>query len=150
MFKQLTNVRPSKTESPEVSTTPTNGNIKLNAPAATKLGVNVGDYAVIATDNGKVYIAKGSEGNKENNTPNVGAKLASTNGKNGGSLQFSSENAFREMGGNKDNKRVFAMGDPVDENGGTPSEGYTGTLYYELTFTHNEEKVVKKAAETTA
>lgn len=140
MFKdkltQLTNVRPSKSENPEVSTTPTNGNVKLNAPAAAKLGVGVGDFIVIGTAAEGIFIYKGSEGNKEQGTPNVGAKLASTNGKNGGSLQFSSENAFRALEGNKDVKKVYSIEDAIEEE---------GVSYFKLNYVRDDAKMAKKA-----
>lgn len=139
MFKdkltQLTNVRPSKSENPEVSTTPTNGNVKLNAPAAAKIGVGVGDFIVIGTSEEGTFIYKGSEGSKDAGTPNVGAKLASTNGKNGGSLQFSSENAFRALGGNKDVKKVYSIADEAIVE--------DGVSYYKLEYVRDDAKMAK-------
>lgn len=144
MFKvtaQLTNVRPSKSSEPEVSTTPTKGTIKLNAPAASKIGVTVGDYAAIveAEDaNGKgLYIVKGHEGNKEEKISQVGAALASTSGNAGGSLHFSSENAFRTLGGTKEGvKKVYSVGEAV-----TPGDGNT---YFKLDYVRDEARQERK------
>lgn len=145
MFKvtaQLTNVRPSKSSDAEVSTTPTKGNVKLNAPAAAKIGVLIGDHVAIVEaedENGKgLYIVKGNAGDKENKIAQVGAVLASTSGKEGSSLQFSSENAFRSLGGNTtEDKKVFSV-----------AEGFNapdGKTYYKLDFVRSEAKVARKA-----
>lgn len=132
----LTNVRSPKTENPELSTTPTKGNIKLNNPASNKIKVNKGDYIAIApVDTGgeapELYIFKGNASDKEKNINQIGAILA---GKSGGALQFSSENAFRQLGGNKDNKKVYSIGE---------GQEHDGVTYYKLDFLRDETKLEK-------
>lgn len=147
MFKvtSLTNVRPTKTENPEVSTTPTDGNIKINAPGAKKLGVTLGDYIVVVSandeENAGIYIAKGSEGNKEQNISNIGAKLSSPTNKSGGNLVFSSGNAYKELGGVKTLKKVYSIADePIVAD---------GVSYYKLTYVRDEIKAVRTEKENT-
>jgi len=132
----LTNVRSPKTENPELNTTPTKGNIKLNSPATAKLRLSKGDYVALApVDTGKdkpeLFLFKGIEGDKAKNISQIGAVLA---GKSGGSLQFSSENAYRELGGNKNNKKVFSIGE---------AQEHEGVSYFKLTFEREETKLEK-------
>lgn len=141
MFKvksQLTNIRPSKSESPELSTTPTKGNIKLNAPGATKMGLTNGDYVSIVKaedENGEsLYAVKGNAGDDKN--PQFGSILSSTSGKTGGSLQMSSENAFRELGGNSTTRKVYSIGEAIESE---------GKSYYKLNFVREETKAERKA-----
>jgi len=147
MFKvlgTLTNVRPSKTETPELNTAPSNGIIKLNAPACKLLGVTNGDLVTIVPaedENGKsLYITKGKAGSETESQ--VGAKLSSAAGKDktGGSLQFGSENAWRELSGNNNEKMVYTINE-------TPVV-YEGANYFQITFNRAEAKMarVKKAA----
>lgn len=136
MFKvteQLTNVRPSKTEEPELTTTPTSGNIKVNAPGATKLGVSNGDHlAVVKANDGNgeaFYAVKGHAATETESQ--LGSVLSSPTGKMGGSLQMSSENAYRELGGNKENRKVYSIGEGVEDGGKT---------YFRLNFVREEAK----------
>jgi hypothetical protein len=113
----LANVRPAKTEVAEVSTTPTHGNFKINAPGALAIGVKTGDYlnVVIGDLNegagDELFIAKGIEGSKDEKgkiiVATVGAKLASSNGKLGGALQASSANIYSAMKGNIHENLVY-------------------------------------------
>lgn len=142
--KQLTNTRPEKSTSPEVSTTPTKGNLKLNTAGAEKLGLSMGDYAMIVEaedENGKgFYIVKGHKGDKENGIAQAGAVLASTSGKEGSSLQFSSENAYRSLGGSESGeKQVYSIGEAV------VSEGVS---YFKLDFARAEARQVRKPKAT--
>ena len=66
MVKQITNVRPSKSEVAEVMTTPTKGNIKLNSLAAKAMNMNAEDYAKVFKNEGVFYLTKGTAGDKEN------------------------------------------------------------------------------------
>lgn len=138
----LTNVRPAKTETPELSTTPTSGNIKLNAPAAEKMKVAAGSYVSVAkVDEGdggtNLYAFVGNETKKDekgNVTENqVGSILA---GKSGGSLGFSSENAWKELKGNTEKRMVYTLEDARVEG---------GVSYYKLTFAREEEKLKREA-----
>lgn len=138
--KQLTNVRPDKSTSPEVSTTPTSGNVKINANAASKIGVGIGDYVAIVEaedENGKgLYLTKGHAGNKEDGKAQYGSILASSSGKEGTALQFSSENAFRSLGGTKEgDKKVYSVGDGFE---------HEGSIYYKLDFVRDEARQERK------
>lgn len=147
MFKvqsQLTNVRPTKTTDAEVETTPTSGNIKLNTIACGKLKATAGDYAVVVEasngdEDAKLYIAKGHAGDKTN--AQIGAKINSTTGKQGGSMIFSSENAYRTLKGTSSEKRVFKLGEGIESN---------GTTYFELIFDRTEAKMERKPAKVGA
>jgi hypothetical protein len=154
---RLTNVRPSKTETPEVSTTPTPGNFKINSPGALALGLKSGDYldVVDAEVNGevKLYIGKGiapekvEDGTDEKGKAKfktvkagIGSKLASANGKISGTLQASSANTYFTLKGNKESNMIYS----IDlENPQVDAE--SGTTYYALTFSRQEEKQVKEA-----
>lgn len=129
----LSNIRPSKSETPELSTSPTSGSLKLNTPAARELGVMPGDYlnVVEATLNGedRVFIHKGKKG--------LGSKLAST-GEAGGVLNFSSANAYQALKGASDKKVVYT----IDTENVQESED--GTKYFMLTFARDEAKTERK------
>lgn len=151
--RQLTNVRPSKEETPQLVTTPTPGNLRINQPAAAKVGVNNADYLfVIEADNGdgkgkRPWVAKGLAPVEETDPKDpskkitketaVGAKLATSTGKTGGNLTCSSMNAYEFLGGNKSKIRVF---DITDEK--VTHEGYD---FFALEFNSEEEKPVKAA-----
>lgn len=145
MFKlkaQLTNVRPSKTESPELSTSCTDGNMKINSPAAKMLGAVDGDFITIIpadTDEGeKLFLTYGQSGNdgKDGNakTPQIGAKLASISGTGAGALQFSSSNAWKELKGDDSTKKIYDIGEAVE---------FEGKKYWPLTFNREEEKIAR-------
>lgn len=154
MFKikgQLTNVRPSKTESPELSTSPSKGMINLNGPAAKLIGVTIKDYVTIidAQDDDnqdKLYLTTGSAGNDgANGQPKkeqVGAILSSPTGRSGGGLHFGSENAWRNLAGNLTSKKVYAIN-------ATPVE-HEGKKYYELAYVRDEAKMNRKPKEAKA
>lgn len=141
MFKvtsQLSNVRSPKSTEPIVETTPTNGNLKLNAPACEKIGVTNKEY--IAIVKGKInedaeeaiYIVKGhKDGEKQ-----FGSRLASPGDKDGGTLQFSSENAYKALGGCKEEKKQYTVTDGVESS--------DGNVYFELVFKGSIEKVERK------
>lgn len=146
MFKvigSVSNVRPAKSENPELSTTPTSGNIKLNAPAAEKMGVTITDHVAIvkAGADGEValYAVKGNAASAKGVEPvekQIGSVLS---GKSGGSLLFSSENAFKELEGNKEDKVVYEIGDSEEAE----FEGRTRT-FFKLNKIRTEPKAVRK------
>lgn len=147
MFKVIgtvSNVRPSKSENAELSTTPTNGNIKINAPGAEAMGVTVGDYVVIVKgqdENGvALYAAKGNAGSEKGETPVVRQVGSILSGK--GSLLFSSENAFRELDGNKEDKKVYSIGEAMTAE----FEGVERS-FYKLDLVRTEAKAVRTKAE---
>lgn len=139
VVSQLSNTRPAKSDSPELSTTPTAGNIKINAPAAEKMRVGAGDYLTIVkaeTEEGlSLFVTKGNPSSKNEATgeevKQSGSILSGT-----GSLLFSSENAFRELGGNDATKKVYTIGDAVEDE---------GKQYFPLTFARDEEKIARHA-----
>lgn len=141
----LTNVRPSKTDVPELSTAPSSGMLKINTPAANLLGVTSKDYVTIvpAQDeegNNKFYLAKGHASSTDANgkkIPQVGAILSSASGTGAGALQFGSENAWQTLGGNSEEKKFYTISE-------TPYE-QDGVQYFELTFNRSEAKMARKA-----
>lgn len=138
---RTTNVRPSKTEVAEVSTTPTHGNFKINAPASLVLGVKTGDYLdVVIGNDDALYVAKGVAPVKDEAGKTIeaaiGAKLASTNGKMSGTLGASSANTYESLKGSKEANMIYTMD---VEN---PKE-FEGTLYYRLEFSREEAKQLK-------
>lgn len=147
----LANVRPAKTEVPEVATTPTNGNFKINAPGALAIGVKTGDYMnVVIGDLGdgagdQLFISKGTAAVKDENekvlTSAVGAKLASPNKKMAGTLQASSANIYAAMKGSPDGNVVYTID---HENPQTAGD----VTYFRLVYARTEPKMVKKAKGT--
>jgi hypothetical protein len=143
MFKVLStvsNVRPSKSEEPELSTTPTGGNIRVNAPGAIKIGVAAGEYAAIVKgedENGVgLFIVKGNAPSEKGVQPavrQVGSVLSGNSG-----LLFSSENAYRELDGNKDENKIYSIGDEAEFE-------YEGQVrkFYRLNFKSAEPKSVR-------
>jgi hypothetical protein len=141
MFKviaQVSNVRPTKNEEPELATTPTNGNMRLNGPGAKKVGVAEGDYVAIVEaadeDGTGLYITKGNKGSAKGETPVVRQSGSVLSGKSGSTLLFSSENAFRTLGGNGEKKQIYSIGDARVEG---------DQSYFKLTFSRDEEKVTR-------
>lgn len=137
---QLTNVRPPKDESPLLVTTPSKGIIKITAAAAAIMGVSLGDHVTIInaeTDNGVGFFLRQiptvAEGESQN-----GSKLsASTSGVAGGTLQFSSENAWRQLGGNKENRKVYSVSaTPVEDE---------GVKYFPISYERDEAKQVRES-----
>lgn len=150
VLQRLTNVRSPKDETPMLITTPSKGIIKINSSAALRLGVAVEDYVTIVaaeTEKGKgFYLTKGVapvEANEEKGieaVEQIGSKLSpSTAGVMGGTLQFSSENAWRELNGNNENRNYFNIAEtPVTDD---------GQDYFELTFDRTEPKQVREKGE---
>jgi hypothetical protein len=136
VVEQLSNVRPAKSENPELTTTPNKGNMRLNSVAAVKVGVTNDDYVGILKgrdENGEgLFIFKGTAGSED--TKQVGSRLASATGRNGGSLLFSSENAYRNLGGNSENNKVYEIGDSIEHGGVT---------YFRLNFVREEAKLAR-------
>lgn len=144
--KRTTNVRPSKTEVAEVSTTPTKGNFKINQPGADVLGVKTGDYidVVVGKVDGveSIYVAKGKAPVKDEAGKTIeaaiGAKLASANGKLAGNLQASSANTYEVLKGNDTENVIYA----IDvENPQT----HDGVTYYALSESRREPKQAKSS-----
>lgn len=139
---RLTNVKAPKDENPILTTTPSKGIVKINAPAAKLMGYGVGQYVTIIvaeTEKGKgMYVTQGAEGTE--NTNQIGSKLSpSTSGTAGGTLQFSSENAWKELGGNTSKRLIFNIGSTPVEN--------DGQKYWELSFDREEDKQVREKAD---
>lgn len=157
--RQLTNVRPSSDETPQLLTTPTPGNLRINQPASESLGVNNGDFLlVIEADNAdgkgkRPWVAKGTAPvtKPDEKDPSkkitvdaaVGAKLATSTGKTGGNLTCSSMNAYEFLGGNTKSVRIF----DVDSTDKVTHEGFT---FFALNFKEEEAKTEKKKANATA
>lgn len=156
---RTTNTRPVDDQSPEVSTTPTPGNFKINAVGALAIGVKNEDYldVVVGEEEGveAIYIAKGKapvrvedgvddKGKAKYKTIEnaIGAKLASANGQMSGTLQASSANTFNALKGNKEANMIYSID---TENPQTDTE--TGTVYFKLTFARSEAKQVKSKTE---
>lgn len=147
---RLTNTRPTKDEKPEVSTTPTKGNFKINSAGALAIGVKDGDYldVVVGEDESgdAIFIAKGTapvkEGDKTVQSA-VGAKLASANGKMSGTLNASSANAYLLLKGNKENNLVYSID---TENSQSYTDNGNTSTYYKLVFDRTEEREVRKSS----
>lgn len=141
MFKQLTNVRPEGNTKPELLTTPTSGNIKINSAGASHCKVNVGDYVSILFEDDKdsewygLYFVKGNTGD-EKNAP-FGAKLSSAGKKNAGSMGFSSENAYQSLEGNTKERIVYSIGEGK-------SHPDFATPLFPLTKVRTEPKTVRE------
>ncbi len=154
MFKQLTNVQAPKTDKPELGTTPTPGTMKLNDPACAAIKVGNGDFLSVLEDddtnsewNG-LWLTKGNESTKDAEgkvlTAQFGSKVASITGKNGGSMQFSSEMAYRALKGNKTTREVYSI-----ETTPMTHPDFQFPLY-KLTWIRSEAKTEKKAKAVTA
>lgn len=143
MFKVLTtvsNVRPSKSEEPELTTTPTRGNMRINAPGAIKLGLVAGDYVAIVKgedENGEgLFAVKGNAPSAKGEQPQVRQVGSVVSGNS--SLLFSSENAYRELEGNSEENKSYTIGEPVEFE-------YEGQnrKFYKLSFKESTPKTVR-------
>jgi hypothetical protein len=151
MFKvkgQLTNVRPSKTENPELNTSTSKGMMRINTPGVKLLGFADEDYATIVPAEDEdgttnLYITKGHKGNdgKDGNAKvnQYGARLSSASETGAGTLQFGSTNAWNELGGDSKVKKIYSISE-------TPVE-FEGAAYFKLTFDRSEAKTERKAKE---
>ena len=119
----LTNTRAPKDDRPLIVTSKTEGNCRLMENAAKIIGVGDDDYLGIGTFEGTVYVFRGVKGDKENNQPQIGAKLGYASGSAGGALLFSSTRPWRELG--EGEKKWL-----VDEANAQEGEG--GLMYYPL------------------
>lgn len=140
MFKvvsQLTNVRSPKSSEPIVETSSTPGTIKLSSPACEKIGVTNKDYVAVvkgkisADSEEQIFLVKGSKTEEKQ----FGSKLASSGDKSGGSLGFSSENAYKALEGNENSKKQYVVGEGVEAD---------GEIYFPLEFKQEVEKTVRK------
>jgi hypothetical protein len=139
MFKvtaQLTNVKAPRNDEGTITTTPTDGNMRLSPKAAQVLGLGHGDYingVQGENEQGEPVMAvhKGIAGDEDRAA--VGAKLASPSQKPGSSLNFSSSNFYEKLGGGKGMNRVWK----VDAENAVTAEGVT---YFPLTFLREEEQ----------
>jgi len=128
MFKvksKLTNTRPPASTVAELITSPTQGNIKISNEACKALDITNGDYAVLyevelGDGSEAIVVAKGSS-KEENGDANVGSKVAGTNGKATGTMQFSSSNTYNMLGGNKEENIHWDMDteNPIENDGAT-------------------------------
>lgn len=138
---QLTNVKAPRNDEGTLTTTPTDGNMRISPLGAQLMGVGDEDYlaGVLGEDaNGDDVFAlfKGAPGT-ETEAP-VGAKLASPSGKPGSSLNFSSANLYEKLGGGQGKNRVWK----IDAENKVESEGIT---YFPLTFLRDEEPQERKS-----
>lgn len=140
MFKvvsQLTNVRSPKSTEALIETSSTPGTIKLTSPACEKIGVTNKDYVAIVKgkisedSEEQIFIVKGNKTEDKQ----FGSKLASAANKAGGSLGFSSENAYKALEGSKDAKKQYIVGEGVEAD---------GQIYFPLEFKQEVEKTVRK------
>ncbi len=132
----LTNVKPPKSNVPELALTPTKGNMRLNPAGLSLLNAGV---------EGRVTIIEGEDA--ESGKPvygickvaadsGVGAKLGSATGKKGGSLQFSSANVWQSLGGDTDSRTFFT----ISEEGVEVDD--LGTVY-PIELSRVEDKMVR-------
>lgn len=158
MFKvsgTLTNVRPPSSTEPQLETTSTNGNMRLNSLAAEVIGVSDGDYlAVISGEtevDGEVVKKFGLVKGYASEKGNYGAKLGSANKKGGGNLNFSSSNAWDRLGGNEEELMVYDVAEtPIyvnDEGEEVSSDDPDATAVYMLEFNSSKPKQERKSGE---
>lgn len=141
MFKvtgNLTGVRISGATQPEVITTSTMGNIRINPLASRALGIKAKDFVGIIEltdeDGNKVpalFIGKEGQGGV--------AKVAPSNGKVSSTLQFSSASAWVALKGNDSKLKAYKLGDAVE----TGDEAYPKA--WPLTFIEERDKVVRES-----
>lgn len=138
--RQLTNTRPAKSSNPSITTSPTKGTLRLSHAASSLLDIKNGDYvSVIEADAGNgdaFWVVKGIEG--EDGQPNFGSKVAGSNGKSSGTLQFSSSNSYNFLKGNSETTTEWLMSEEAME--------HEGNKYFLLTEGKTLPKVVKGAA----
>jgi len=132
MFKiksQLTNTRPPASTIAELITSPTPGCVKVSHEAAIAMDITSGDYVALyeveIEEEDAIVIAKGSS-KAENGNSNIGSKVAGSNGKSTGTLQFSASYAYTMLGGNSEENVHW---DVDTEN---PIEN-DGTTYFRIT-----------------
>lgn len=136
--KQLTNARPPKTTEKTLTTSPTNGTLKLSEEGAIHMGVKKGDYiGVVQGEDEVFYLYKGAAGH--DGESNDGAKLATANEKTSGTMNFSSANAYQSLGGTKDAIQVYTIGESVE---------HSGKNYFPLVFKQTNDKQVRVKKET--
>jgi hypothetical protein len=141
----LTNVRP-KNEEAVLTVAPTKGILKVSETAATRLGLGGGDYVSVLeaqTEEGlSAFVFKGNAKDEENGINQVGSKCDFSNNGVGGTLQFSSGNAWKTLNGDGDNNVKYAVSEtPVVQD---------GISYFKLTFVSKTPKTIKNATEKVA
>lgn len=151
----LTNQRP-KDERAILTLSPTEGVIKISNSVANALGLKADDYvtvipAKVKDEQGNVvtrnFLTKGvapitkedAEDGKE--VKQVGAKLAFSNG----SIQFSSKNVYKTLGGDTEFNTVFTA--HIGENGQGEPVVMNDKTYIMLTFLEKKPKTVRTASE---
>ena len=146
--RQLTNVRPKDDQSTLVCG-PTTGVMKISPAAAALIGVSEEDYLAVTyakvlvdgVEQEKPFLFKGQAKNEETKTAQVGSKLSYTNNP-GGPLQFSSGNAWNELGGDTENNTKFKVHGAEPEDF-APIES-DGVIYYMVEYVGKEPKTEKK------
>lgn len=131
--KQLTNSRPAKSTAKTLSTSPTNGNLKLSEFAAEAMGIKKGDYVgVVQGTDDRYFLYKGSAG--VDGASNDGSKVATANDKVTGTMGFSSANAYQALGGNANVTNVYTLEEGVE---------HEGKVYFALTFVESRDKQLR-------
>lgn len=140
------------TEEGKVLTTTSNpGGFRLSPKAAAALGVTKGDHVEIGgfeTENGIVYCIY-----KASNTSTLASKLAYASAKsNTGSLMFSLQMAYKELGGNSDTLVSYELGEgqkSTDENGTVIEDSPLMFVLTKLKETPKQERKKKADKEGT-
>lgn len=144
----------------------TTGNFKMGSVVSDLIGVADGDAILVAQPKGSdtVYLAKGrngiaevdAEGNEvkdergratyaEGNEP-FGATVRNIN--EGGAYQrFAASAAWTSLGGNSETKKVYELGEGVDNNVPMPDGSTHSCTLYPLVFVKDEEKIVRTKKE---
>jgi hypothetical protein len=141
-FKALTNTRPAKQLGTQIIAAPTSGHIKVTPDAASKLNVSDNSYVFVVRDtiSDTIWVRKGEEG--------VGGKLASSNKSGGGTLTFSSGNAWNDLKGDVNANVHYDMAEEpvyVTAEGEQVEAGTEGASpYFQLTFVASVPKTVRK------
>ena len=115
--KKFSGVRKSKSNSPEVVTTPTEGTTRLNEHAANILGINYNQVLSKAGSRIEIATLTAEGGNGEDNKAiallpegsKEGNKLASPNKKTSGTLQFNGAASWSVLGGNEETNTTYSL-----------------------------------------
>jgi len=151
----LTNQRP-KDERAILTLSPTEGVVKISNSVASTLGLKADDYVTVVPAKVKdeegatverFFLTKGvapvakEDAADGKEVKQVGAKLAFSNG----SIQFSSKNVYKRMGGDTDFNTNYTA--HIGEEGQSEPLESDGKTYIMLTFLDKKAKTVRKEGE---
>lgn len=137
--KQLTNTRPAKSTNPSITTSPTHSTMRLSPAGADAMDIVGEDYIAVVVgedEEGEAFYAvKGAAGVE--GASNFGSKVAGSNGKKSGTLQFSSANTYNSLEGRSEGSQEWLLD---IEN---PVEDEEGKMYFKLSKGEFKAKAVR-------